>query len=128
MADCQICLEYREETGNPQDICGYCQCDARNRAGTDPYAFVRIERLAAQLKLPELDEIAEIVKIAEKVTRDECGYTREDLTDTIKQFRTPPIERNVTLRKEEWDFISDVLKESSWKGKVIRSRVRDQTR
>lgn len=127
-SECQICIEYRLETGNPEAICGYCECDARNRAGADPYSYVRVERLASRLKCDALDKLAEIIKIAEKVAEDECGYTQEDLDQAIKEFRQPPIRHQVTLREDDWEFVIKVLAGASWRGAVIRSKIREQIR
>jgi hypothetical protein len=73
-----------------------------------PYLFVRIEHLATALKFSPLDEIAEIVKIAEKVSRAECGYTQEDLIEELVRFRNKHcclIHRKVTLHSDEWDTV-----------------------
>ena len=108
MAECQLCLEEREDTGDKTAICGYCACDKRNENRETMkrarYLFEKVEDLANALGVSvDLKQISRIVMIAEKISRAECGYNEEDLISEITLYR------GVSLLPTEWETVLHTL-------------------
>ena len=82
MSGCNICLEYRANTDDPNGLCGYCAQKPIIKC-----AFSIVDGIAKALNSPDMAKIAGIVKIAEKLSRGECGYDDDDLQNAIDNFK-----------------------------------------